>query len=366
MENNSVTLKISRRATIESSYDTALINLNNFRHTEGQPVLVRYYKEDGKTIDSILAIGKVSGVGRECYDIISSNSEFVVDGVYDVLPDVSSLVNGARYICTLDGKVSLVYLVDGNLRKIDEDIPEKKIKDISTGFLWYWVDGVLKREDEFLTPQEVTDAINSRLESMFPPKIKITSGPEKVIKLGEVILGPKFEIQVLDYENNPVSLEEVGLSVSSTLGPESIKSISGNTITLYGELRESCTYTFTATYGGHSVSSEYSIVFTNPVWYGTVSNPRASRIVIGNPSEVLWKGTGKLELCVSLNDQSLAIAIPQEISNIQDIRDKNGFSYISDYLVQEDYTYLGKPYTLYLLSEPIVMPSFYQIIIRNE
>ena len=67
MNNNSVTIRISRNKNIADSRSIAIIKLNKLGHKVGQPVMVKYYTDSTKTtIDTVVAIGIKDGIGKDC------------------------------------------------------------------------------------------------------------------------------------------------------------------------------------------------------------------------------------------------------------------------------------------------------------
>lgn len=64
-------------------------------HQEGQPAMIQYYDDNSK-IKTITAIGTRNGVGKDCYSIVSTSDEFII--------------NDAIYISKYERQWSLLYL----------------------------------------------------------------------------------------------------------------------------------------------------------------------------------------------------------------------------------------------------------------
>ena len=71
---------------ISDSLQDALIYLNKQNIEEGKIYSRRYFSTSAKTsVDVILAVGVINGVGPSCYSIISHTKKTVVWGVSDKL-----------------------------------------------------------------------------------------------------------------------------------------------------------------------------------------------------------------------------------------------------------------------------------------
>jgi hypothetical protein len=64
-------------------------------HQEAQPVMIQYY-DDNSIVKTITAIGTRNGVKKDCYSIISTSDEFII--------------NDAIYISKYGRQWSLLYL----------------------------------------------------------------------------------------------------------------------------------------------------------------------------------------------------------------------------------------------------------------
>lgn len=168
MSEKNTTILLSRDILIESSYDVAIIKLNEFSHVPGQPVTVRYY-DNQHNINSILAIGVLDGPGKDNYVIVSNGAIEPVTGVYDTrIPDVSSLVNNEVYVCynPEDNKPSYCTIGNDNKTKVFTRITEDKtFYSALDGFFWYVTGDKIRRSDRFVDEDSLTELLQGILNS---------------------------------------------------------------------------------------------------------------------------------------------------------------------------------------------------------
>ena len=118
MDQSKTIIRFSRDKNIEASRANAILALDNFLNIVGQPVIVRYYRDEAKTkIDMMLAVGIQNGKGRETYSIIYAGSPdaiiFGVSKVPGLYPDVSLLAHGELYIVKdTDGDYCYCYAIN--------------------------------------------------------------------------------------------------------------------------------------------------------------------------------------------------------------------------------------------------------------
>ena len=118
-------IRIPRCKVVFGDSQTAVVHLNKISHSLGQPVMVRYKTDSGDT-DTITAIGIKSGVGPDCYSIVSFGEEtFVGDVLYDGLPDVSFLIHDITYLAKFNGSWCLFY--------IDESKAVRQMRELHDG-----------------------------------------------------------------------------------------------------------------------------------------------------------------------------------------------------------------------------------------
>lgn len=127
MSNITTKLKFSRCREVLNSRSAAILHLREREFTRGEPAIVNYYEEPGRTssLNTMLAIGVKNGKGKDCFRIVSFGQYEVVWGVSDNLPDVSSLVHGELYLY-LDQTTGVWYYVSApdKLTRILQPVPE--------------------------------------------------------------------------------------------------------------------------------------------------------------------------------------------------------------------------------------------------
>lgn len=102
---------------ISNSLQEALIFLNRQTIEEGKIYSRRYFTDSSKSsVDIVLAVGVLPGVGPNCYSIISHTKKTVVYGVSEKLPDVSEVTLGRLFVYwdSNSGRSYLVYLLSGS------------------------------------------------------------------------------------------------------------------------------------------------------------------------------------------------------------------------------------------------------------
>ena len=364
---DTVTIKILRSAYIETNSDVALIRLNSMEHKIGQPVMVSYYNTDGD-VEYIVAIGTRNGVGKDCYSILSTSKEEVINGVVDELPDVSELVNDAVYICNYEGEWSRVYIWSHSVKRVDPLDATKSLifRDIVTGFRWFWVNGKFYREDDFVSRQEIKD----RFDNLKPEKIFTAEFLKGTVHLkGEQLLEPVLRIYIKEGAKDVTG--DYNISVRSTAHGthETIKSIEGNLLTLYKTIDVTATYTMTATLQDtneeipETLETSCMVVFVPYTLYTTTQTNDVNSI-LGNSTfnQILWGGLDDLELVFNNMDFAhTVILIPSDINIPAQILDKHGLDYRDDYTV-EDVVYSDEAYKMLVKKDAVSMGSFKQIL----
>jgi hypothetical protein len=139
-------MRISRCTEIKNDRDQAILWLDNLTFESGYIIMVSYYSvnpdnPERRFIDSILALGLKSGVGRDCYKVISVTKPRLIWGVCympNEIPDVSALVHGEEYLYhdPVTENWSLISCEDGS-RKFTQisDYPQTLI-NLEDGTIW--------------------------------------------------------------------------------------------------------------------------------------------------------------------------------------------------------------------------------------
>lgn len=367
MKQNTVTLRISRDSYIEANKDIALIRLDTMNHLVGQPVMISYYSETGtEEIETITAIGVKDGIGKDCYSIVSTSKENIVNGIYDELPDVSELKNGARYICKLEGIWSLVY-IQGDIVRTIETLSKHDpqiIRDLTTGFRWFFVNNVFKREDDFLQKDDIVKLIDERLIEIHKPTINVKLIGGDYYILGTVIENPVFEINIVNYLNVDIT-EDCQIEISSdTSGEETIINISQNKYTISGELSTNTKYTITAKYRVNNkeivLVKDLEVNFGLYTYYGSVTD-RDAVINLDELNKIAWNGKGSLDLIFDLYNQYSVVIIPSNFESIARITDINGLNYIDDYTVTSISDEKSYNYNCYMKKDKVIIDNFKQV-----
>lgn len=356
-------IRISRSKYIERDRSIAILRLDTAEHLLGQPTMVRYYTDSTQSeYDTIFAMGIKDGVGRDCYKIISLGGLELVRDVVTELPDVSALVHGELYIYedTSINKWYYVYEVNKE-RQIDEIVaPPTIYVSIEDKYRWFWRDGVLKREDDFYTTQEI-DNISKEISNIFnPPVIEVHSNSGYIFETGTT-QNIDIRINVFDYTGANITN-----SCDIYIDGELIKLSVGNYYTLTN-VTTTHNYKITASYklNGKEFNSEtiLTIQFGYEVYYGVVPGdwkPTSDNVVLLDNKKLQIKSNIKFS-GITLNQEKTVIAYPESFGDLQHIYDINGLDYINDYIVykvtlKED----NIPYFVYLKDYEVSISDFLQ------
>lgn len=323
---NTITrIQIPRCSTILGNRLAALTHLNECEHVVGQPVMVRYTDENEET-DTITAIGIKTGVGKDCYSIISYGQEGAVGNIfYDTLPDVSSLVHDVPYLAILDGAWNVFY-IDGvsYRRQARELVDGDKFYSLADSHMYYYNGETLFRDDKEI------ELLNNRFELLFHGKLNVIADyPGTLNSIGGSVNRPLINVSVLDENGTDLALDCV-YSVVDEAGNDVPCEIFNEKLLLATEINTTKTYTITASYTNSPSESPISakttikFTFTTPVKYGVVGEAE---------QEILWDGTGALELSFDLDKQKNYIKVPSTWPNFSHIFDINGLDYINDYKI---------------------------------
>lgn len=160
-------IRIARDGVIEPSRRAAELFLKKCRHIVGQQWQVRYYcDEDESRIDTMVAIGIRNGTGSECYRVISYGSKTAIIAITETLPDISEIVHGEICIVKIDGVWNYV-TVSNDTRRFDPiQGGPYAYYNLEDGHVWYYTDGIFRRDDDFYTREEL-DAIISEFRDHF-------------------------------------------------------------------------------------------------------------------------------------------------------------------------------------------------------
>ena len=209
--------------TIELNKEVALVSLNRTWQYPGRVTTVYYYN-DNNEVDFLLSIGKRSGYGPDYYSIVQSHEEILVVSIKDDLTDVSRLIYNQKALCFCNPdnryQESRWYMItdisnsndpeDEEYTRNFTELTEPAIyRNLDDGFRWFFVDGILKREDDFLTSEQVLELIKENIGSFKKERleIKFYNLPEGTNNVGNSYYlpmvsfmdRPMFTIRVFDY-----------------------------------------------------------------------------------------------------------------------------------------------------------------------
>lgn len=387
------TIKLLRSSSIYSDLNEALHILKNFSHISGQPVILYYYLDKEKTkIDCLFALGISDGVGENCYSIISSNSEILVDKVIlGELPDIMEfrLDRKEIFLCNPTESEINYWVTVENGKRIPTEVKNTNpilIKDISTGELWWVNNKTLKKCSDFPTEEEFIKLFNKTLEieqssqnnllptqekhkneisllmeKVYPPQIKISRNDVEVFEVGTT---KNIELNII--------LENRGIDITDECTWEvRKKSINNNVQKLTNPKKvilSDCNYTETFIFKAKhpnlgEFEKEYKTIFTMKTFIGKIKYPNSENLKpidfykIGNglpwdndnfkvsdiinsiienneiEKEILRKDDEEIIYSNNFNiDEYLFIAIPKThklFSNIID--DTTGYSILNDF-----------------------------------
>lgn len=387
MSNENQIILFSRSGFIERDRSIAILRLDMCQHYVGQPVIVRYYVDIDQTeIDTLYAIGIKDGVGKDCYKVISLGGLNLVRNVVTELPDVSALTHGELYLYQDEGgKWNYVYEISG-VRQIDPILGGPFIfANIEDRYRWFFLDGKLKREDDFYSTAEIDkkfDLVNSSLQE-FEEVLKRLDAIEAELKEHKDML-VELDSEVfplsLSFTNKTGNLFLTGTTQDITF--EAIVTRKGEDITkectftvndeevvlnednqfIITKLTGTRTFNLVATYPKLGITKEASstVNFGYNFWYGVI--PAEWEITEAN---VLALGNTKLQIkqnltyTMNLSQQKLAFVCPKVYGKLSHIYDANNFDYIDDYTVTEleVNTY---QYYVYVKNKEVTISNFRQ------
>lgn len=356
---SSTKIKISRSKYVERDRHIAILRLNTAEHLTGQPVMVRYYTESGE-IDTIFAIGIKDGIGADCYKVISMGGVELVWDVVTELPDISSLVHGELYLYRDEKEIWYYVYEADNTRQIEEiKSPPTIFLSIKDNYRWFWRDGQLKREDDFLSAEESDDVMGEVIALVYPATITVTSLSGNIFETG---IEQNIDIKV-DVVSNGVNITK---SCNIFLDNRQITLSPGNLYTIKG-VNSSKDYKFTAKYlvNKKELSTEtvLNIRFGHYVYYGTVKpdwEPNEGNIKLLQNKNLSIRSNTRFSN-ISLDLEKTIFAYPTSFGELIHIYDANGLDYINDYNVYKT-TFQSPivPYNVYVKKHEVTIDNFLQ------
>lgn len=379
-------LFISRSNSIQKNRELAVLSLNLYQHSFGELVMVRYFNNPEQTeIDTVVTIGIKNGVGPDCHRIISLSGGNIITKIVRELPDISSLVHGEIYIY-LDpddeNKPKYVYEVNGE--KIVEEITggPYKYEVVEDGYRWYFVDGVLKREDDFYSKQEILDLIdnlnNDILEEIKKIKEELNKHNDWLIELDKEV----FPISI-KLTNKTGSLFLTGTTQNIRLSIEVIRKnkditkdctfrLNGESITLEEDnsytaenITSTTTFNLEATYTELDLikTASTTVNFGYNYYYGLVPKDgwESTEDNIKQLSNKLsTKSNQSLRFNLDLEHRSV-FCCPKIYGKITSIKDQSNLEYIKDYEDPIEVTVDSVEYYVYKKITLVIYNNFLQI-----
>ena len=366
MKNSEIsTILISRNAEIQSTRDSAMVKLDEWNHVVGNLVMIKYYTDKQKTnIDTLFAVGVKEGRGRDCYSIISTAELYVVNDIlYEDPVSVESLVDNQRFLCKQD-EVWKILKLGPNKYRTYTDIPEDLhiFRNLADGFQYFYVDGELKREDSFITAEEVKKLMKELEEAIErPPKIaqlEIVGGT--IYPAGSIVSGLQFNLSVINYKDEDITDQfDVRLYKNDGQDEVNIEKINNNSYRIYEDITVTTTYSLEVIGSNITLEDTFTISLVNYTLYGKMSEYDPA--IVPGLTRVLWDGKGEFEFTTNLENEITILAIPMGLVNQEftSIKDTHGLNYIDDY-IKENYESYGSNYIIYHKKDQVTINNFKQ------
>ena len=382
MKSEISTILIQRNQEILNNIDAAMVYLDTeVYHIPGQLVMIRYYTDSLKTnVDTLFAVGvkykdpnnnsdERAGYGRNYYSIISTSELYVVYDVLDDPVDVSELVHDQRFLCKVDGvwKIELIS-ADGKSRTFI-DVPKDPyiFRNLADGLQYYYRDGELKREDDFVTSESLSEELKIVEENVDPPTISLfevirdetySEGEGNVYPEGASLADLQFRLIISDYKDEDITGQfTVELYKNGLL--ENLNVIDDNTYSIAETIYNTSTYEVRATKDNYVLRKEFTIYIVSPTYYGKMSEFNVQGVI--GLSKDWWNGNGDFEFTENLVNEITVMAIPVELKqrNFTSIKDTHGLNYINDYDVT-NYIIYGVNYRIYYKKDQVTINNFKQ------
>lgn len=151
-------IRIARDSEVEIDRASGILFLNRCLHLTGQIWQVRYYRDSTKTaIDTLIAIGVKNGTGSDSYRVISKGIGTPINGITSTIPDVSTLIHGEIYLTKIDDKWNYVTALNGTLYINEVTGGPYSYWNLEDNHSWYYTEGILRRDDDYYTREEVDE-----------------------------------------------------------------------------------------------------------------------------------------------------------------------------------------------------------------
>ncbi len=374
--------------TIYENKLAALIKLNQIEQEPGKLNVIKYRK-DGGGIDFLFAIGKNNGIGPEYYSMVQEHEETVVISIGTTPLDVSRLKHKELALCYCDpeGGLDLKWhllkgIQTGNTwnRRFIELTEPGIYRNLEDGFRWFFFNGVLKREDDFISQSDTINLVTQNIEYFQRPTLEITLDlPEDTENDGlnyylsedtEYIEEPKFSIRVINYRGEDETSEyTIGLDnpeIHIEYLPDEGKYM------VWGYWTGDFELPIQATRNSVTTTETIKVWFPEISYYGSciVSDIDQSVIIRSVEPKLIYHDLERLDLEFTLGhtvqstntlepERSILI-IPHGFQQFSHIYDRNGLDYIQDYTYLQNYEYLETLYQAYFKNEPVIQNKLEQ------
>lgn len=376
---------MSNTYTIEENKNVALVQLNKTWQIPDQVNIIYYYNEN-REIDFLLSIGKGSGFGPEYYSIVQAHEETLVIKISTDPSDVSQLVYDQKALCFCNPNARYPeprwYMLtdiptpnspEGYTRNFTELIEPAIYRNLDDGFRWFFVAGILKREDDFLTSEQTLKLIKQNIgyfkKSTFDIEFDFPEGTEKngnsyYLPEIEYIDKPKFKIKVYDYSGTDITNDcTISLGDNARLEYDPVT----EKYTIYKQYTEDSRIIISAnseTLG--LVSEAISLWFPEVAYYGTCTI-EDNEITMGTlNSKLIYHDLITLPLIYNLDKENSILLMPRDFGKFKHIFDINGLDYIKNYVYFPNLEYQNNIYSAYQKVEPVVIEDFRQYFTYND
>lgn len=371
---------------VKHDKEVALAALNETLQYPDKINIIYYYltpeNPSPLKVDFLYAIGKSDGYGPEHYSIVQSHEETLVVHVGDEAPDVSQLIYNQKALvfCNPDNRydenrwyiVKAVPEEEGSeilIRHYTELTDEGIYRNLDDGFRWYFSGGKLKREDDFLTLNEILELIDSN-SNIPQPTLNVTfylpegtsrEGGNYYLPIGtSEVKRPAFSVTILDHEGKDIT-SEYTISVPGThTRPFSDDGTEKYMILNLYKLDSSITVN--ATKGSKILSSTINLWFPFIAYYGTCTVGNNNEVTITSATQrAIYNNLSKLIIEYNLSVNNSYLLMPLSFAKFDHIYDINDFDYIYDYTYDQNFSYQDGVYVGYIKKDLVTISNFIQV-----
>ena len=353
-------IQFSRGRDIVENRSIAIIQLNELvSHLPGQPVLVRYYRDEADhqgEVDSILAVGIAAGIGEDKYRIVDFGGKTLIRGVSYEIPDVSKLVHSEVYLWWNDEDNVWCYVWKNEdsperiITPIPEDAEPMIFENSEDGYIWFYKEGILKRIDDYYSVREmellfnqVIDVINYKCSIWSLDGYLFREGTTNTICCQVSVIDPSGNNVLENCEFDP------GIEPDPS-GNFTVRGISKST-----DISINAWYKISDNIKIRIPSNSIGIRFGYDYYYGSIKDS----LNISKLSKKLWY-RHSLTVEINLNNSYSVILYPKAYG-LAEIFDIHGINYKEEYnisTVQVD----GLDYYCYTKKVAAIIPNFQQTI----